>query len=114
MSDRLLTSIIELERSLQGEVASEQARAVAWLERELAMLAAEMKASGQQLLTAEAEQVAAARREAEAAAAQLQQDSAAWCKRLAELPDAVLERVLLRQLPLLMPEAGNDHPHGQG
>jgi len=114
MSDRLLTSIIELEKALQAEVAGEAARAAAWRERELAILAAAMEAAGHQLRTMEAEQVAAARRAAEADAAQLQRETVAWCQHLAALPDKVLERVLLRQLPLLMPEAGDDHPHGQG
>jgi len=113
MSERLLTSIIELEKALQAEVASEAARAQAWKERELGLLAGDMAAARDQLRTTEAEQVAAARRAADADAAQLQREMMAWCQRLAGLPDAVLERLLLRQLPRLMPEAGDDHPHGQ-
>jgi len=114
MSERLLTSIIELEKALQAQVAGEAARAAAWQERELALLGGDIAAAREQLRTIETEQVAAARRAADADAAQLQRETMAWCQRLAGLPDAVLERLLLRQLPLLMPEADDDHPHGQG
>jgi ATPase subunit of ABC transporter with duplicated ATPase domains len=114
MSDRLLTNIIELEKTLQGEVEREEARASAWRERELAALEQEFTTSRQQLQQRQAEQLGAARRDATAAAERQRLAMAAWCERLAALPDSRLREVLHRHLPSILPEAGDDHPHGQG
>jgi dsDNA-specific endonuclease/ATPase MutS2 len=113
MSDRLLANIIELEKTLQEELAQEEAHANAWREREYAALEQELITTRQQLQQREAEQLAAARREAEVAAEHQRLATVAWCERLAELPDSFLREVLHRHLPSILPEAGDDHPHGQ-
>jgi hypothetical protein len=114
MSDRLLASVIELEKALQEEVAQEEARAAAWQERELAALAAGMELSRQALDGWHAGQTAEIRRRAEAEAETLRAAGAARCARLATLSDGFLVEVLRRPLTLLLPETGDDHSHGQG
>lgn len=113
MSDRLLTSIIELEKTLQEEVRREEERAASWREREYLTLVAMLEEEQRQLQSEEAGRTAAARQEAEAAAAELRLANEAWCARLAALPDSFLEVALHRQLAALLPETGDDHPHGQ-
>jgi hypothetical protein len=114
MSDRLLTSIIELEKALQEEVRREEERAAAWRERECAALVVALEAEQRQLQREEAGRAAAARQAAEAAAVDLRLANEAWCARLAALPDSFLKAALQRQLTTLLPGTGDDHPHGQG
>lgn len=114
MSDRLLASIIDLEKTLQEEVRREEERAAAWRDRELAALEAEREETRRTLDKWHAEQTAAARRKAEAEGETRRTAGAARCARLAGLSDSFLEDVLRRQLNLLLPEGGDDHPHGQG
>lgn len=114
MSDRLLAGVIELERILQEEVRREESRAAAWQEREVAALTAGLEAGRRELERRRAEQLAEARHLAEAEGAALQAAAAARCARLVNLEDTFLEEVLRRQLGALLPEAGDDHPHGEG
>lgn len=114
MSDRLLTNIIELERALQAELEREDARACAWREREFATLEQALTTTRQQLRQRHAEQLTTARRDAAAAAERERLTTEAWCERLAALPDSLLREVLRRHLPSILPETGDDHPHGQG
>jgi hypothetical protein len=114
MGERLLNSIIELEKALQAEVAREEARAAAWREREFAALELTLATARRQLQELEVDRLASARRDAETCAEGLRQDTAAWCERLAALPDSLLREVLLRHLPDLLPETSDDHPHVQG
>ena len=114
MSDRLLTSIIELEKLLQEEVRREEERAAAWCERECAALAQVLAVEQRQRQSDEAARAESARREAGAAAERLRLETDEWCARLAALPDNFLEAVLLRQLSAILPETDDDHPHGQG
>lgn len=114
MSDRLLATIIELEKALQEETRREAERAAAWRDRELAALALEASADRQKLSGAEAKELSAARQEVEAEGTRLLAAAEARCTRMTALSDAVLEEVLRRQLHRLLPEDGDDHPHGQG
>lgn len=114
MSDRLLTSVIELEKTLQEEVRQEEVRAAAWREREIAALHAEADAVRQELARFHAEQVAEAQRQAAAEAAALQVADTARRERLAALAEPFLEELLRRQLDALLPETCDDHPHGEG
>ena len=113
MGDHLLSAIITLEKELQSQVQQESSRASAWREHQFAELAREEQEFRNALVTARAEQVEAARR---AAAARGEEELAAarnWCARLESLPD---ERCLAQLQPLLrrlLPEVGDDYPHGQ-
>lgn len=113
MSDRLLTSILELEKRLQGEVARETARAGAWRERELAALAGSAATAQQQLERWGDEQASAARRTAEAEGEQLKAAAAARGARLAAVSESFLEELLRERLAMLLPEDGHDHPDGK-
>lgn len=114
MGDRLLASVIELEKLLQEEVRQEEARVAAWREREEAALAAGLETARRELAVWRDAQAAAGRRDAESAGAALRAAAAERCARLAALPEDFLERVLQPQLSSLLPEVGDDHPHGQG
>lgn len=114
MGDRLLTAIIALEKALQEEVCQEAARAVAWRERELAALARELAIARQGIEVRQAEETAAARRAAEAEGERACAAVAARCARLAALPDRFLEGLLRARLGMILPEAGDDHPDGEG
>lgn len=114
MSDRLLASVIELERTLQEEVRQEELRAASWQERESAALAAELEETRRELERRHVEQTEATRCRAEAEGEALQAAGAARCSRLSALSEAFLEELLRRQLDLLLPEVGDDHPHGEG
>jgi hypothetical protein len=114
MGDRLLSGIIELEKTLREEERREAARAAAWRERELAALAAELTAARLALAQRDEDAVAVAREAAEAEGAALLAAGAERCTRLAALPEAFLESLLRRQLGRLLPEADDDHPDGQG
>jgi hypothetical protein len=114
MSDRLLASIIELEKTLQEEVRQEAARAAAWQDRELAALDDEALGARRQAERWGEEQAEAARQLAEADGEKLQAVVAARCARLGALTESFLERVLQPRLKLLLPEVGNDHPDGEG
>lgn len=114
MSDRLLATIIELEKMLQEEARQEAERASAWRDQELAGLALEVAAAREELTISEAAELSAARRAIEAEGARLLAAAEARCLRMAALPDAFLEKVLRRQLHRLLPGNGDDHPHGQG
>ena len=114
MSDRLLTAIIALEKALQEEVCREAALAAAWRERELAALTREMTAARQAIEARQAEATAEARRGAEAEGERICTAVAARCARLAALPDHFLEELLRERLGMILPEAGDDHPHGEG
>lgn len=113
MSDRLLISIIELEKTLQEEVRREEERAAAWRERECAALARMLAAEQRQRQSDTAARAVEARREAGTAAERLRLETDEWCARLAALPDSLLEAVLRRYLPAILPETDDDHPHGQ-
>ncbi len=114
MSDRLLASVIELERTLQEEVRQEELRAVAWQERESAALTAGLEEIRRELERRLVEQTEATRCRAQAEGEALRAAGAARCLRLAALSEAFLEELLRRQLDLLLPEVGDDHPHGKG
>lgn len=113
MTDRLLATVIELEKTLQEEVRAEEARAAAWQERELAQLATARETVRLELARWRDEQAAAVHRTAEAEAVALRQAAAARCARLTALPDRFLAKLLKQQLDSLLPEVGDDHPHGQ-
>ena len=113
MTDGLLENIIQLEKQIQAEVAEEQERAKTWQERELAQL-------DQKLETARANEEERCRQTLTEQNTAVHQDVAkikaetdAWCKRLAELDDATLSRVLKRKLAAILPGGDHDHPHGQ-
>lgn len=114
MSDRLLISIIELEKTLQEEVRREEERAAAWREREFAALTQILVSEQRQQQREEVARAATARREAGAAAERLRLETDDWCARLAALPDNFLEAELRKQLSAILPETDDDHPHGQG
>ncbi len=113
MTDGLLENIIQLEKRIQTEAASEQSRAGEWQERELAVLqnsftetqAAEEERCRQIL----AEKKSGLLREGAA----LEAASTAWCQRLSSLDDATLRDVLKRHLAAILPGGDHDHPHGQ-
>lgn len=114
MTDGLLNNIIQLEKSIQAEVADEQQRATDWQARELAALEAELAAAqageeerGRQLL---AENKAALQREGAA----LEEAASAWCERLSKLDETTLHAALKRHLAAILPGGDHDHPHGQG
>jgi hypothetical protein len=114
MNERLLSSIIALEKALQEEVREEEARARSWQERELAALAAVSEQHRRELELWRDEQAAAARVAAESEGAQLRAAAAGRAERLAALPQTFLQELLTRQLQRLLPEDDHDHPHGQG
>jgi len=114
MTDGLLKNIIQLEKSIQTEVAAEQTRADEWQKRELAALqssfteaqATERERCRQRLT----EKKTGLLREGAA----LEADSAAWCQSLSSLDNATLRDLLKRHLAAILPGGDHDHPHGQG
>ena len=114
MSDRLLTTIIELEEALQEEVRREAERAGAWRDREYAALAAAATEEHRWLDMQEREQVAAAQQAAAEEAGHWQAAADTWCARLAALSDPFLKELLRRHLAMVLPETGDDHSHGEG
>lgn len=113
MGDDLLGAIIAFEKELQREVQAEASRATAWRERQLAALAREERETRTALEIARDEVIASARAEAVVAGEQALVAIQGWATRLKALPD---ERCRARLVPLLrrlLPEAGDDHPHGQ-
>lgn len=113
MGNRLLATIIELEKSLQEEICQETERAVAWRERELGVLARELAIARQGVTAEGVVALTETRRRAEAEALRLQAVAQARGNRLESLPDTFLEGVLRRQLRTILPEDDDDHPHGQ-
>jgi|APIni6443716594_1056825.scaffolds.fasta_scaffold593887_1 hypothetical protein len=113
MGDRLLATIIELEKTLREEVRREAARADGWREREVAVLELEVSAAQRELSAWLSEQTAAARLAAAAAGERRVTATAVRCARLAALQDSFLEEVLRLHLRKLLPEAGDDHPHDE-
>lgn len=113
MGDRLLAGIIELEAALQEEVRREELRAAAWLSRELAALDTGIEPVRGALESWRERQTAAARAAAEAEAEGRRAAGEARCAALAALPETFLEELLRGRLDRLLPEAGDDHPHGQ-
>lgn len=114
MTDGLLDSIIQLEKRIQAEVASEQARADEWQARELgsleSLLAAGRAAEEQRRHELFAARQVELQREGDA----LEESSSAWCDRLSNLDSATLSGVLQRHLAAILPGEDHDHPHGEG
>ena len=113
MTDGLLENIIQLEKQIQAEVAEEQERAKAWQQRELVQLDQKLETERaneeercHQTLT---EQKSAVHQDVE----QIKAATDTWCKRLAALDDATLNRVLEHKLAAILPGGDHDHPHGQ-
>jgi hypothetical protein len=113
MTDRLLQSIIQLEKHIQTEAAAEHARADEWQQRELAA----MESSFAAVLTAEQERgrqmLAEKKAELKSKGAALESASSAWCQRLLDLDDAKLQDALKQHLAAILPGGDHDHPHGQ-
>jgi hypothetical protein len=112
MTDGLLESIIQLERSIQAEVVAEQARASAWQARELTSLQASLTADR----SAEEDRrrliLAGKRVELQREGAALEASASAWCCRMSSLDSATLSDLLKRHLADILPGGGHDHPHG--
>lgn len=113
MGDRILEQIVQLENGLQRQLEQETARAAAWRDGELADLDRRLESAvaatdEQDRLVIERE-VAAAEREA----AVLEENERTRCRRLAELSDSDLQRLLLRHLEAILPESLHDHPDGE-
>lgn len=113
MVNRLLTTIIELEKSLQEEICLETERSITWRDGELATLAQELVTLRQRLADEEVAALAAARLLAEAEGARLLAGVKVRCVRLEALTDAFLQELLRQPLNTLLPEDDDDHPHGQ-
>ena len=114
MGDHLLNAIITLEKELQAQVQKEAARASAWRERQFAELAGEDQEFHAALATARSKQLEAARQVAVAKGEEQLAATRSWCARLERLPDEVCLAQLQPLLRRLLPEAGDDNPHGQG
>lgn len=114
MGDHLLKAIITLEKELQSQVQKESARAAAWRERQFAELAGEDQEFRATLATARSEQLEVARRAAAAKGEEQLAAARSWCARLESLPDEICLAQLQLLLRRLLPEAGDDYPHGQG
>ena len=114
MGDHLLSAIITLEKELQSQVQKESARAAAWREHQFAELAREEQEFRATLATTRLEQLEAARQAAEARGEEQLTATRNWCARLESLPDAICLAQLQPLLDRLLPEAGDDYPHGQG
>ncbi|TLM65852.1 MAG: hypothetical protein FDZ69_08210 [Deltaproteobacteria bacterium] len=114
MGDRLLATIIELERSLQGEIRRETALAEAWCARELAALAREGESVRCRLAEQERAVLAAGRAAAEKDGERLLAAAEARGAQLEALTDAQLTVALRKVWHRLLPEDDHDHPHGQG
>lgn len=114
MTDGLLENIIQLEKQIQANVATEQARAEQWQERELAALENSLVAA--RSATEERRKKALREKKAELLreGASLEAAAKDWCQRLEKLQDTILEDVLKRHLAGVLPGGDHDHPHGQG
>jgi phage shock protein A len=113
MSEQLLSTIIALEKELQRQVQEELSRAAAWRERQLAALAKEEERVRTTLATERAAQIEADRRSAVAEGERAVATVRLWCARLEALPEDVCVAQLVPLLRRLLPEAGDDHAHGQ-
>ena len=113
MSDGLLTSIIQLEKQIQAEVAGEQERADEWQQRELATLEQSFAAANAGEKDNYQQQLAEKRLAIENEGAALEATSADWCERLRNLEEATLRELLRRHLAEILPGGEYDHPHGQ-
>lgn len=113
MADQLLSAIIALEKDLQEQIQKEQSRALAWREQQLAALAADRERQHTALAATRSAEIEAVRQAAVGEGAHALAAARAWCARLEQLPDEVCIRHLAALLQRLLPEAGDDHPHGQ-
>ncbi len=114
MSDGLLESIIQLEKSIQAEVAKEKVRAEEWQTRELANLETVLTSASEELARNRSQKLARKKRELKREGAKVQTDAETWCKRLESLDDSVLRATLRSYLAVILPEGDHDHPHGKG
>ena len=114
MSDGLLESIIQLEKSIQAEIAREQVRAEEWQARELTDLDAMLHSAGEEAVERRKRLLADRTRELEQESAKIQSDTEAWCKALEALDEALLRTTLRPYLAVILPEGDHDHPHGEG
>ena len=113
MGDDLLGTIIAFEKELQREVQAEASRATAWRERQLAAMAREEQEARAALEITRDEMMVYARAQAAVAGEQDLVAIQSWASRLKALPDEHCRARLAPLLRRLLPEAGDDHPHGQ-
>jgi len=114
MTDGLLENIIQLEKHIQAEVASEQARASEWQSRELTELHQAMSKAREKEKQRCQQQLAEKKAELLNEGTAMEAAADAWCQRLASLDEAILRDALKRYLAAILPGGDHDHPHGQG
>ena len=114
MSDGLLESIIQLEKSIQSEVAKEQVRAEEWQARELANLEKKLARIRQEFEEHRRLELEKKKSELEHEGAKLKAEAEDWCNRLELLEDSVLLSALRLNLAVILSEGDHDHPHGEG
>jgi len=113
MTDGLLENIIQLEKRIQLEVATEQARADEWQQREMDAVENTFAAARDREDKRYQQRLAEKKTELQNDSATLEASSSAWCQRLSKLDDVTLCDVLKQHLAVILPGGDHDHPHGQ-
>ncbi|MEJ2471421.1 MAG: hypothetical protein P8Y91_08225 [Desulfuromonadales bacterium] len=114
MKDGFLDTIIQLEKQIQAEVATEKKRAEAWRERELAALETGVQAASTEIEERHRQILADKKAAYQEESAALKAATSRWCHNLEELDDTRLREVLQEHLKTILPGGEDDHPHGKG
>jgi hypothetical protein len=114
MPENALKVVIEAESEIRAMLDAEQRRADAWLEEVRRETEAQLRAGLDHLAEESGREEEAARAEAAAAAEAIVRRAADLARRLEETSDAELARIVRRCLRAIVPQAGHDHPDGQG
>ena len=113
MTDGLLTNIIQLEKSIQSDIAAEQTRAQRWEERELTQLEREQTQAKKAFAQKQEERMRAEKSELESASQTLLRRSKQFCHHLENIQEDILIQELKEHLQTIVFGGDDDHPHGQ-
>jgi glutaredoxin 2 len=113
MTDGLLTNIIQLEKSIQGDIAAELTRAQRWEKRELALLERERTQARKAFAKKQEERMRSEKSQLESEAQTLLRRSKQLCHHLEHIKEDILIQELKKHLQTIVFGGDDDHPHGQ-
>lgn len=114
MEKDILATIIETEKEIQESLERERRKSVLWLENAKQAIEAEIASEELKLEEYSRKEVADARENARRRADAMLRDVAEQCRRLSEISDEKLKRLLMEHLGRIRPENNRDSQDVEG